>query len=201
MPIIDKSGAFDRIQGSKVDIGCGPRKVDDDHIGIDAIDYPGVDIVGDVRDVLARIPEGALGGAYSCHFFEHVEDVSGLLDELARALRPGALLHVIVPHFSNPYYYSDPTHRTAFGLYSFSYLSSDTILRRKVPTYCRNEQFSLRLVRLGFKSSPPFYARHAFKRVVEVLVNLGRWPREFYEENLCYLVPCYEVRVVLERVE
>jgi hypothetical protein len=123
-----------------------------------------------------------------------------MLDELARALRPGALLEVVVPHFSNPYFYSDPTHRSTFGLYSFSYLSSDAILRRKVPSYVRNEAFALRSVALGFKSSPPFYGRYAFKRAVGVLVNLGRWPREFYEENLCYLVPCYEVRFVLQRI-
>lgn len=200
MTVIDKSGAFDRIQGSTLDIGCGPRKVADGRLGVDLIDYPGVDIVGEIREVLSRIPDGALAGAYCSHVLEHVDDVTGLLDDLARALRRGALLEVIVPHFSNPYFYSDPTHRTAFGLYSFSYLSSDTILRRKVPTYCRNDAFSLRAVRLGFKSPPPFYARYAFKRGIERLVNLGRWTREFYEENCCYLVPCYEVRFVLQRV-
>lgn len=201
MAVVDRSGVLESIRGRKLDIGCGPSKVDPDHVGVDVIEYPGVDLVGDVDDVLAQIPDGSIGGVHSSHFFEHVEDVSGLLAQLARVLAPGTVLEVVVPHFSNPYYYSDPTHRTAFGLYSFSYLASDTIYRRQVPSYARNEHFRLNSARLRFKSSPPFYGRYAFKRAVEMLVNLNRWSQEFYEENLCYLVPCYEVQFRLLRLD
>jgi hypothetical protein len=200
MAVVDRTGVLATISGRKLDIGCGARKVDDDYVGVDRIDYPGVDLVGDIDDVLAQIPEGALRGVYSSHFLEHVEDVSGLLEQLARVLAPGAALEVVVPHFSNPYYFSDPTHKTAFGLYSFSYLASDPVYRRQVPAYCRIEAFRLTSARLRFKSPPPFYGRYAFKRAVEVLVNSSRWSQEFYEENLCYLVPCYEVQFRLARI-
>lgn len=200
MPIDDKTNALQKIQGRKLDIGCGPRKVGSDYIGVDVIDYPGVDVVGDIREVLAEIPDGALSGAYSSHFFEHIDDVVGLIEELTRALTPGAVLEVLVPHFSNPYFFSDPTHKTAFGLYSFSYLASDKILRRQVPSYCRNDRLELESVQLRFKSPPPFYGRYAFKRAVEVLVNLTRWSQELYEENFCYLLPCYEVQFRLVRL-
>jgi SAM-dependent methyltransferase len=200
MPVVDRSGVLRRIEGRKLDIGCGPRKVDDDHIGVDLLDYPGVDVVGDIREVLATIPDGALSGIYSSHFLEHVEDVPGLVAELARVLRPGAVLVVVVPHFSNPYFYSDTTHKTAFGLYSFSYLARDGVYRRQVPSYSRDERLALRSARLRFKSPPPFYARYAFKRGVELLVNANRWTQELYEENLCYLVPCYDVRFELVRL-
>ena len=200
MPPRDKTGVLAHIQGRKLDLGCGPRKIDDEHVGVDVIDYPGVDVVGDIGDVLAQIPNGALGGVYTSHFFEHVDDLPALLDEIARTLADGALLEVIVPHFSNPYFYSDPTHRAPFGLYTFSYFASDRLHRRAVPDYCRKPEFELRAVTLGFKSPRPFYGRYAFKRVVGSLVNLTTWTREFYEENLCYLVPCYEVRYVLARV-
>lgn len=200
MPVEDKSGALAHIHGRKLDIGCGPRKVDAEYVGVDLIDYPGVDVVGEICEVLARIPDGALTGVYSSHFFEHVDDLPGLLDEIARTLSPGAFMEVVAPHFSNPYYYSDPTHRMAFGLYTFSYLAADDVHRRQVPTYCRNDAFELRSAMLGFKSPRPFYGRYAFKRTIGVLVNLTTWTRECYEENLCYLVPCYEVRYLLRRV-
>src|SRR6185312_2948084 len=38
-------------------------------------------------------------------------------------LEPGGEFRAVVPHFSNLHFYSDPTHRTFFGLYTFSYLS------------------------------------------------------------------------------
>lgn len=201
MSIVDKTDALASIQGRTLEIGCGPTKIDESFVGVDLLDFPGVDVVGEIREVLSEIGEGMLAGAYSSHCFEHVDDVPGLLGELGRVIRPGGTLEVVVPHFSNPYFYSDPTHRTTFGLYSFSYLASDKILRRQVPSYCRNEAFLLKSVRLRFKSLHPFYGRYAFKRPVEVFVNSGRWMQEFYEENLCYLLPCYELQFVLKRVK
>lgn len=200
MAVKDKTGALARIQGRSLDLGCGPTKVDAGHVGVDAIDYPGVDIVGDIFDVLGLIPDGALGGVHSSHFLEHVDDLDRLLDELERTLAPAASMEIVVPHFSNPYFYSDPTHRRSFGLYTFSYLARDDILRRRVPAYCRTSAFELRSVSLRFKSPPPFYGRYLFKRAVGFLVNLTSWSREFYEENLCYLIPCYEVRYELRRM-
>ncbi len=200
MYLDDRNNALQNIHGRKLDIGCGARKIHSDHIGVDVIDYPEVDVVGDIRDVLSQVPDQALAGAYSSHFLEHIDDVPGLIDELARTLRSGAVLEIIVPHFSNPYFFSDPTHKMMFGLYSFSYLASDNIYRRRVPSYCRNTCFRLESAKLRFKSSRPFYGRYAFKRAVEVIVNANRWSQEFYEENLCYLVPCYEVQFRLVRL-
>jgi len=120
--------------------------------------------------------------------------------EMCRVLRPGGHLEIVVPHFSNPYFASDPTHRRAFGLYTFSYLTADAPLRRQVPHYGEVLPVRLERVVLGFKSTPPFYGRHALKRAVGLVVNLSRWTREFYEENLVYLVPCYELRFRLVRL-
>lgn len=186
--------------GAKLDIGCGGRKRASGYIGIDRLDLPGVDVVGDVLDVLQGIPGGTVAEIYSSHFLEHIDDLDGMLAEMARVLRPGGRLEVIVPHFSNPYFASDPTHRRAFGLYTFSYLTAGAPLRRQVPRYGDDLPLRLQRVELGFKSAPPFYGRHVFKRAVGLLVNLSSWTREFYEENLVYFVPCYELRFSLIRL-
>ena len=102
--------------------------------------------------------------------------------------------------FSNPYYYSDPTHQTPFGLYTFSYFAEDHLLRRQVPSYARRPEFAVRSLTLGFKSPRPFYGRFAVKRALQILINLNHWTKELYEENLCYLMPCYELHVRLERL-
>jgi hypothetical protein len=41
--------------------------------------------------------------------------------QIAKDLEQGELIEIIVPHFSNPHYYSDPTHVRFFGLYTMSY--------------------------------------------------------------------------------
>jgi hypothetical protein len=195
----DKTGALRRMTGARLDLGCGPRKRAPDYIGIDLLDYDGVDIVGDALEVLRRVPAATVSEIYCSHFLEHVEDVSAHLQEFARVLRLGGRLEVIVPHFSNPYFYSDLTHRNYFGLYSLSYFSAGSPLKREVPTYGNTLAFTLNAVSLRFKSPPPFYGRYVVKRLLGFLFNASRGLREFYEENLCFIFPCYEIRFVLTR--
>jgi SAM-dependent methyltransferase len=197
--ITDKTGVLQSIEGRTLELGCGQRKRDPSHVGVDVLDYPGVDLLGDVFDVLEAIPDSSLAGVYTSHFMEHISDMERLIVELARVIRPDGRLDVVVPHFSNPYYYSDLTHTSPFGLYTFSYWALDPLLRRRVPTYQRELAFELRTVRLRFKSPPPFVVRYALKRVFEVLVNLSVWTQEFYEENLSQIVPCYELEFGLLR--
>lgn len=184
--------------GAVLELGCGPKKQIDGAITIDLLDTDAVDIVGDAVAVLRSLPPRSVARIHSFHFFEHVPDVEALLVEVARVLQDGGLMEVTVPHFSNPYFYSDPTHRSYFGLYTFSYYAEESLLTRKVPKYGKNFGFELREVDLGFKS--PFYGRNLFKRAVGAVVNAAPWLKEFYEENLAYIVPCYEVRYLLARV-
>lgn len=199
MAVLDKRNLLPNLIGASLELGCGGHKRLSDAIGIDAINYDCVDIVGDAYEVLTQIPNECVLAVRSYHFFEHVRDVGLLMDEIARILLPDGLLEIVVPHFSNPYYYSDYTHRNFFGLYSFSYFSDDSILRRKVPHYKPFVSFELREVDLIFKSSPPFYGRHGLRRILQTVFNLGRYMKEFYEENCCYLFPCYEIRFSLRR--
>ena len=202
MGLRDKNGVLGRLDEWHplvVEVGCGPKKRHPRSIGIDALDYPAVDIVGDAFDALRALPEGSADLVTSSHFLEHVHDLDRMLDEMIRVTRVGGLIEVIVPHFSHPYFYSDPTHVIHFGLYTFSYLALDTRFRRIVPAYSRREGLELRAVRLVFKSTPPFYVRHAWKKLLELVFNSSRWMQEFYEENLCYMFPCYEIRFSLRK--
>ena len=198
--VVDKRGCLHQLKEASLELGCGPHKRHPEAFGVDVMDYAGVDFVGDVFDVLDQIPDSSVRAVYSYHFFEHVDDIGRLMDLLSRVMRPGGCLHVVVPHFSNPYYYSDYTHQSCFGLYSFSYLARDQIHRRKVPTYNRKISFELLTANLVFKSTPPFYVRHSLKKLQQFAFNLNRFTRELYEENLCYLFPCYEIEFLLKRL-
>ena len=204
MGILDKHKLLPNLaerQYVTLELGCGNKKRTADSIGIDLLDYECVDIVGDVYEILRALPDGVIDEVYSSHFVEHVPDIPMLLVELARTLKKNGRLVIIVPHFSNPYFYSDITHKAFFGLYSMNYFSKDTYFYRKVPTYQRELNFSLKEVRLEFKSLRPFYIRHAFKKTIEVVVNLNAYTKELYEEMFCYLLPCYEIRYELCRIE
>lgn len=202
MNIIDKKNVLPRLKVGEfvsIELGCGPKKVDSSAIGIDMLDFDSVDIVGDVFEVLSQFPDGSVSAVHSAHFFEHIADFSRLLQEVARVMRRDAQLTLIVPHFSNPFYYSDPTHKVQFGLYSMSYFCQQNLFSRKVPRYGVEVPLALVRVELGFKSYPPRYLRHAWKRLLGAVFNASMYLREFYEENLCWLLPCYEIRYELRK--
>lgn len=202
MPLLDKTNVLPRLATMPrvvLELGCGSTKRDGNAIGVDAMDLPGVDLVGDVFDVLASFPAASVDAIASFHFVEHVDDLSRLVREFGRVMKNGGVLTIVVPHFSNPYFYSDHTHRRFFGLYTFCYFATRSPFRRQVPLYGLDPQFEVADVELGFKSTRPFYVRHAIKRVQGALFNRSRWLQEWYEENLCWLFPCYEIRYSLRR--
>lgn len=182
-----------------LELGCGRTKRRTDSVGVDLLEAPGVDVVGDALDVLRSLPDGSVRAIHSEHFLEHIEDAEGLVREAARVLEPGGEFRAIVPHFSNPHFYSDPTHRTFFGLYTFSYWVASVPWRRRTPQYVAPMPLRLVDARFHFKSSRPFYVRHGLKKLLSSWVNTSRWTKEFYEEHLTWVMPAYEVEYVLVR--
>src|SRR5437870_13004861 len=105
-----------------VELGCGAKK-NPNRIGIDRLDLPGVDIVADLDDGFPYFPDNSVDEIRSRSVFEHVGDLELLIRESLRVLKPGGKSYAFVPHFSNPYYYSDYTHTKSFGLYTFYYFA------------------------------------------------------------------------------
>ncbi|WP_442678705.1 class I SAM-dependent methyltransferase [Sphingomonas sp. ASY06-1R] len=183
---------------TQLELGCGSRRARHGYVTVDNRAMDSVDIVGDARDVLQRLNNDTLSHVFASHFIEHVDDLEGFLQEIVRVCRPGAQIEFIVPHFSNPYFYSDITHRSFFGLYTFSYLARDTIgFRRQVPGYARISGLELTDVKLAFGTLRSFFIRQLFKKSVQLLVNTSRYMQELYEESFTGLVQCYELRYTL----
>ena len=202
MGLIDKKGILTKvhsIEHVELELGCGNTKRNQLAIGVDMLDYPDVDIVGDIYEVLASFPAQSVDAVYSYHFVEHVPDVPRLLFELARIVKSNGYVEFVAPHFSNPYFYSDPTHRSFFGLYTFCYFAEKSPFDRQVPTYGYKAEFMIAKVDLIFKSPRPFIVRYGIKRAIGSFFNSCTYLKELYEENFCYIFPCYEVRYVLRR--
>ena len=104
-----------------LDIGCGPAKKEG-FLGIDKLELPGVDYVADLESGLGFLPDNSVDEIYTSNFIEHIDNLELFMKECHRALKPGAEIRIYVPHFSNPWFYSDYTHKRFFGLYTFLYL-------------------------------------------------------------------------------
>jgi len=174
-----------------VELGCGPSKAIPEALGVDRRRFPGVGVVADLN---GRLPfaDASLDEIRSSHLLEHLDDLAQSLAEQHRVLRPGGEAFHVVPHFSNPYFYSDPTHRTFFGLYTFAYFTRrPTPFRRRVPTFYTDVDFELVGVTLRFKS--PVRSRRKPKKWIGRFVNRSPRRQELYEELLCWVLPAYEI--------
>lgn len=188
----------------KINLGCGGKRLPG-FVGVDVAELPAVDVKMDVREYLRSLKPSSVSHVYSRHFLEHVEGnaLRDLLLEIDRVLRPGGHIEFIVPHFSNPYYYSDPTHRQPFGVHTFSYLCERSCLRRGVPQYACIPGWNLVDVKLGFV---PYAQPRLLGGKVPMLsgllnraVNLGYLTIELFERYFCWWFTIYEVRFRIEK--
>jgi len=177
-----------------VELGCGLKKKKG-RIGIDAIDLPNVDIVADIEKGLPFLPDDSVDQIHCRSIFEHIENFENLMREIIRVLKKEGKAFVFVPHFSNPYYYSDYTHKRPFGLYTFYYfVNAEHQLKRKVPNFYTDIRINIISQRLLFRS--PFWITRQIKKFFGFVFNCHRSLQEFYEEKLCYIFPCYGIEVV-----
>ncbi|MDD5698608.1 MAG: methyltransferase domain-containing protein [Victivallaceae bacterium] len=180
-----------------LELGCGQKRRIPGAVTIDREPLPQVDIVADLAQGIP-MDDGEVDEIYSFHFLEHIADFDFMFREMYRVLKPGGRLIGTVPHFSNPYFYSDPTHKTFFGLYTFCYYAAGQhYFHRQVPAFYSRDYFRVVNLKLIFKS--PFVGRWPFKKLVQILANLCTWTKEFYEENLAGLIPVYEIYFELEK--
>jgi SAM-dependent methyltransferase len=177
-----------------IELGCGQKKKTD-RVTIDKVDLPHVDIVADMEDGLSFLPDDSVDEVHCRSVFEHIQNFESLMREIVRVLKRNGKAYVFVPHFSNPFYYSDYTHKRFFGLYTFYYfVDAEHQLKRKVPNFYTNIRINIISQKLVFRS--PFWLSRQVKKAFGFLINCHRSVMEFYEQHLCYIFPCHGIEVV-----
>ena len=177
----------------RIDLGSGTRPRPGFY-ALDHLELEGVDIVADLNRPLELLPDSCAEYVFSSHALEHVQDIVTLLGEMHRITRPGGLIEIVVPHFSNPYYYSDPTHVRFFGLYTMNYFvdTEKQPAAWRVPAFYSKTRFDMESVKLSFYRSNLW--DRLFVPLLRYLVNRSPGAQDFYERRLCWMLPAAEIR-------
>jgi SAM-dependent methyltransferase len=182
-----------------LELGCGKEKRPG-AIGFDRLPLDGVDYVTDLEQGLGFLPDDSVDEICSSHVLEHVDNFEPLMRDVHRVLKPGGTMVAVVPHFSNPYYYSDFTHRRFFGLYTFDYMAErDGRYHRRVPDFYVSYKF--RVLSRSLRFSSPFPWRYYVKRAEMRVFNLTPYMQELFESSFCQLFPCQELEFVLSPIK
>lgn len=107
-----------------IDVGCGTNKYPG-AIGLDNNPRTDADVIHDLGVVPYPFPDDEFDLVVSNHVAEHVPDVMAFVGELFRITKNNGRIRLLTPHYTNPDWPSDPTHRNHFNSYSFNTFSEE----------------------------------------------------------------------------
>lgn len=108
-------------QLTKLDIGCGPHKLEG-ACGIDLRPLAPVDVVQDLDKHPWPLRENQYEFIRCQHVIEHLQNLSGLAQEIYRLAKHRCVVEFKTPHYSSYASWGDPTHRWHFALGSIPQL-------------------------------------------------------------------------------
>ncbi|MGB6482405.1 MAG: methyltransferase domain-containing protein [Candidatus Acidiferrales bacterium] len=161
-----------------LDVGCGPKKYPGS-IGIDMNPNTAADVLCHLDRGSLPFRDSVFDEVRAIHLIEHVDNVIRTIEEFHRITRPGGIIFLVTPHYTDFSSFCDPTHRWHLNSFSFWYFYPEG-LHGEASWYSRarvkQRHLRVRLLQvwryLGF----------------EFLVNHSLRFRRFWEFYLCYVV-------------
>lgn len=185
-----------------LDIGCGNAK-EHGAIGIDSNPTTQADIIHDLNIFPWPLEDSHFDRIICRHVVEHVNDMIKFMEETHRIAKPGAIIEIVTPHFSNRYSFTDPTHIRHLAWRSFDYFTGEA--SRSTPTLWERI-WEIRHPVPGFYTQTRFCHRHRF-------LDFGRpfrWSGiqwlanhqpDLYEAYLAFIFPARDLYITLEVIK
>lgn len=178
-----------------LDVGCGTNKIEG-AIGLDGNPRTNADIIHDLGVVPYPFEDDEFDLVVSNHVAEHVPDLMAFIVELHRITKDGGRIKLLTPHYTNPDWPNDPTHRNHINSYTFN-----TFLEgREIFDFYTDVSLKLVNCNVSVLKLWKFLG-------VELLINLDtRWPsmrftRKFWEHYLSNIMRGKEIRFEFEVVK
>jgi SAM-dependent methyltransferase len=168
----------------RLNLGSG-RRYEPSAVNVDVTPDTQPDVVHDLNRRPWPFADDRFDEVEMRDVLEHLDDTISTLEEIHRVCRPGALVHIIVPHYSSNGAFTDPTHKRFFALASFDYLTAG---------HPNNFYTRARFSRVG---GSLVFRPGLLNKVVWRLAN--RFPVA-YEERWAWMFPAWFISISL-RVE
>jgi SAM-dependent methyltransferase len=159
-----------------LDVGCGINKYPG-AVGVDNNPRSRADVLADLDHIPYPFRDNSFDQLRAVHVIEHVADVVRSMEEFWRLVRPGGLVVIVTPHYTDFSSFCDPTHRWHLNSFSLRYFGED----HGGFGYYSAVRFRERKVRVKLLSLWRLFG-------FELLVNRFRRLRRFWEHYLCYVV-------------
>lgn len=158
----------------------------DGAVNVDISPDVGADVVHDLASIPWPLPSDTFREVQAFDVIEHLDDILRSMEEIHRVCKPGARVHITVPHFSSANAFTDPTHRHQFSCFSFDYFGDAHGL-----AFYSKARFARRRVEIVFYPS-------LANKIVRRLAN--RKPAA-YERRWAWMFPAWFLSIELEALK
>ena len=145
-------------------LGCGIKKIKG-AVGVDIHPDTKADIIHDLNKFPYPFNDSEFDMIICDSILEHLDDIIKIIEEIYRIAKAGALVKIVIPHFSSDDAFTDVTHKHFFSSRSFDIFTPD-------------------------KSPFPFYSKAKF-RIVKSRINFGRIYKLLGIEFIANKVPLF----------
>ena len=183
-----------------LDIGCGENKIVNT-IGIDKFDSINVDVVHDLDLLPWPFEDEQFEKLIFSHSISHLEDISAIICECYRILKPGGLIEIVAPHYSSDNFNTDPTHKMSLGLRSMNYFVYNVQFKYTyIPSHIK---FKLLSNKISFRECNTSWRKGLkfnFFEIIGLQWIVNKFPR-LYERQICWIFPASEVYFLMKKMD
>jgi SAM-dependent methyltransferase len=172
-------------RGRTLVLGAG-RKRTPGAVHLDRLASTDPDVVHDLNVHPWPFADGTFNQVIAHDVLEHLNDIVAVFEEIHRICSPGAVVQIVVPHFSCANAFTDPTHRHYFGWFSFDYFTGE------------HEFAFYTSVRFRTLRRALIFAPTLFNKVAWRVAN--RWPN-YYEHRWAWIFPAWFLSSELEVIK
>lgn len=189
-----------------LDVGAGGHRRAPHVTTMDVRRMPETDVVHDANALPWPFEDNQFDYIILSNVLEHLDDIGGVLDEVRRVGKPGALVRILCPHFTSPCSYVDVTHRHALSVFSLDiFCVAPKRHRTPVAVFIKKVLGCDMQVADVFRENEFILKRRSiFFREILWLTLLPIWGnigQEFYEVYVSRLFPAWAVYWELEVVK
>jgi SAM-dependent methyltransferase len=158
-------------------IGCGQDKIE----GASSLDIRAEvqpDLVHNLDTFPWPIPDDTFDCVIALNIIEHLYNTEKVMEELFRISKNGALIYILIPHYSSSSAFTDPTHVKYLGGRSLDYFLPNTVLGARYGYYgkCRFRKEVMLVSLQKFWNRVPFLAK-----------LISKYP-DPWEDYFCYII-------------
>ena len=175
-----------------LEIGCGQRPVWKGSETLDINPQSKATLIHDLSVFPYPFEDNTFDYVVAEHVLEHLRDLLPALDELHRIIKPTGELRIEVPHYTSHHYWTDPTHKTPFGVRTLDYV---------VPTPDGGGVYQFHYSRFDWRKISVRLNGPENSLVARLLTRYFDSHQEGYEARIAPLFPRISINFVMQPIK